>query len=471
MAYKDLRSFLAKLEEEKQLVRYSEQVQPFPDVGCISHVISDMGHYGPAVIFDNIAGYKGKKLVVGVQGSWANHALSFGLPKNTRLRDQFFAISDLWENYPGQVEYISNAPCQEVSIDTDINLYEIMPLYRINELDGGCYLSKACIVTAEPYAPDDFDAVNVGVYRLMVQGPDTIAMQLGRNHDAGEHVAQAERENIPLPVAICIGNDPIFSFIASTPIGYHESEYHYASAMGGFTYELTHSLCDGLPIPAHCEYVLEGEIIPRHRVFEGPFGEFPGTYSGCGYKLEIKIKKVTHRHDPIFESLYIGFPWTEADTLLAINTSISMYKQVKKDFPHVASVNAMYQHGSTVIAATKQRMPGEAKIIACRLASTPHGSFFARNIIMVDDFVDPFNLEQVMWALSTRVRQCDISFIDAVPGNSLLPCGAADGLDRKMIIDATTPVAPDHLKPNKVVTPSPGFDEWKKIISDLQQSL
>lgn len=469
--YKDLRSFLDKLESEGQLIRYSGQVKTFPDVGCISQAVSDIGHNGPAILLDNIEGYKGKRLVVGVHGSWANHALSFDLPKETSVREQFYALCERWDNYPGEVMFVDEAPCQEVIIEDGLNIYETLPLYRINSLDGGCYFSKACIVTSEPYDPTDFMATNVGMYRLMALGPNTIAMQLGRNHDAGEHVAQAEAEGQSLPVAICIGNDPLLSFMAGTPVKYHESEYHYASALGGFTYELTRSIGAGLPIPANCEFVIEGKIIPGKRVFEGPFGEFPGTYSGCGYKLLIEVERITHRIDPIFENLYIGFPWTEADMLTALNTSVPIYKQVKADFPQLEAVNAMYQHGSTIIASTKQSIPGQAKIIACRLASTPHGSYFARNIIMVDDFVDPFNLEQVMWALSTRLRKCDISFIDAVPGNGLLPCGQENGLDRKMIIDATTPVAPDHLKPNKIVLPDSEYEKWKKTVIDLQAAL
>ena len=469
MPYKDLRSFLAKLDEEKQLVHYSDPVK-LSEIGIISKVVSDMGPEGPAMILDNVEGYKGKRLAVGVHGSWANHALSLGLPKDATIQEQFYTTSEKWADYPGEVEFVEDAPCQEVVIDKDINLYEIMPLYRINRLDGGCYFSKACIVTSEPYAPDDFEATNVGIYRLMALGPDTIAMQLGRNHDAGEHVAQAEKEGRPLPIAICIGNDPMLSFFACTPLAYHESEYHRASAFGGFTYELTRS-GNGLPIPANCEYVIEGEVIPNERVYEGPFGEFPGTYSGSGHKLLIKVNRVTHREDPIFESLSIGFPWTEHDTIQAINTSVQMFQEVKRDYPQLECVNAFYQHGMTIIAATKQRIPGQAKIIAMRLASTSHGSYFARNIIMVDDFVDPFNLEQVMWALSTRVRKNDISVVDSVPGNRLLPGGADNGLDRKLIIDATTPFPPDHMKPNKIIMPEAGAEQWEKRIRELQLEL
>lgn len=470
MGFKDLRSFLAKLEEEKQLIHFKEKVLPSPDIGRISSAVSKMGHSGPAVLIENIAGYKGKRVVVGVHGSFANEALMFGMPKQTSIRDQFYAMCDLWDNYPkGDVKFVKNAPSQEVVIDKDINLYEILPLYRINRLDGGCYISKAAVVSREPYDPDNFDTVNVGTYRLQVHGADTLGLQLHNFHDAGEHYAQAEKENIPLPVCICIGNDPLLSFMASTPIAYNESEYKYVAGMGGFTYELTKSLLAGLPVPAHSEFILEGEILPHERVVEGPFGEFPGTYSGVRSQQVVKIKKVTHRKDPIFENLYIGFPWTEADTLLGLNTCVPLYKQLKAQFPQVTAVNALYQHGLTAIVATDQRFACQAKSIAFALAATPHGQAYCRNIIMVDGYVDPFDLTQVMWALSTRVRpKEDVCEIPNCPGQPLNPADSIPGVDRKLIIDATTPVYPDKIRDSKVIKIEPEIQDWIRTLAALQ---
>ena len=88
MPYKDLRSFLEKLDEEKQLIHYSDPVK-LSEIGIISKVVSDMGPEGPAMILDNVEGYRGKRLAVGVHGSWANHALSLGLPKDATIQDQF----------------------------------------------------------------------------------------------------------------------------------------------------------------------------------------------------------------------------------------------------------------------------------------------------------------------------------------------------------------------------------------------
>jgi hypothetical protein len=166
---------------------------------------------------------------------------------------------------------------------------------------------------------------------------------------------KAEQRGEALPVAICLGVDPMLSFMASTPIAYDQSEYKYTAAINGIPMELAKTTTGFLDVPAGAEFVLEGEILPRVRVCEGPFGEFPGSYSGARKQVVIKIKRVTHRRDPIFENLYLGRPWTEIDTLLGLNTCIPIYKQMRETMPEVKAVNALYQHGLTVIIAMESR--------------------------------------------------------------------------------------------------------------------
>ena len=157
--FKDLREFLAKLEEEGQLVYYNDEVMPEPEVRLISRAACDMGSgTAPAVIMNNIKGYKGQRLAVNVHGSWANHALMFGMPKTTSLKDQFFELNRRWDNYPnGKVEWVDGdkAPCHEVILDEGkFNLLELLPCYKVNEYDGGFYLSKASVVSKDPDDPE-----------------------------------------------------------------------------------------------------------------------------------------------------------------------------------------------------------------------------------------------------------------------------------------------------------------------------
>ncbi len=470
--YADLREFLDILEKNKQLVRYTDEVMPEPDVRLIMRGAGDIGPDGPAVLINNMKGHKGKRIAVNVHGGWANHALMMGMPKTATLKEQFYELDKRWDRFPGQLEWVKNPPCQEVRLDK-FNLLELLPLFKVNEYDGGFYLSKATVVSKDPDHPDSVDMENCGIYRLAVLDKDTLSMQGLPFHDIAIHLRKAEERGENLPVAICLGVDPMMSFVSSTPLKYDQSEYKMVAALTGEPMKLAKTTDGYLDVPATSEYVLEGEIIGRRRICEGPFGEFPGSYSGTRLQVEIKIKRVTHRNDPIFENLYLGRPWTEIDTIMGLNTSVPLYKQLKETMPEVVAVNALYQHGLTVIVAVNPRFGGYAKSVAMRLASTPHGISYAKNIILVDGDVDPFDLTQVMWAFSTRLRGAqDVFVIPSTPGMPLDPGSQPPGMGVKIIIDATTPVHPEpKMMDTKLVSRMPESEKFKNIIADMQRRL
>jgi 4-hydroxybenzoate decarboxylase len=444
--FKDLRSFLDRLEREGQLVHYTDEVMPEPDIRAILRAAADLGPTGPAVVIHNIKGYAGKKVVGNVHGSWANHALMLGMPKTATLKEQFYELDRRWESYPGEIKWVDRPACQEVVLDKGFNLLELLPL---------------------------FDKENVGIYRVQVLNADTLAMQGLAFHDIAIHIRKAEERNQPLPIAVCLGVAPMLSFVASTPLEYAQSEYKYCGALDGEPLELAKTTDGFLDVPAGAEYVLEGEVLPRVRVPEGPFGEFPGSYSGARKQVVIKVKRVTHRTDPIFENLYLGRPWTEIDTLMALNTCIPLYKQIRETMPEVKAVNAIYQHGLTVIIATESRFGGYAKSVAFRAASTPHGISYVKNIILVDGDVDPFDLNQVMWAMSTRIRGAqDVIVIPGTPGMPLDPGSEPPGMGVKVIIDCTTPVAPEPpMRDVKMVDHVEEAARFRDVLAGLQSRL
>jgi UbiD family decarboxylase len=339
----------------------------------------------------------------------------------------------------------------------------------VNENDGGFYLSKASVVTKDPDDPDNFDTQNVGIYRIQCQSEDTMAIQALPFHDMAVHLRHAEEADRPLPIAVCLGVDPWLSIMAATPLTYEQSEYKYAAALRGAPFELTKTIGYDLDVPAGAEYVIEGEVMPRRRVPEGPFGEFPGSYSGVRVQVPIKVTRITHRTNPIYESLYIGRPWTEHDTLIGLPTSVPIYEQIRATMPEVVAVNACYQHGLTIVIAMRNKFGGYAKSVGMRCATTPHGINYAKNIILVDADVDPFDLNQVMWALSTRVRaDMDVTVITHTPGKPLDPCSEPPGMGNKLIIDATTPAPPDAvMREVKMVEPARRAAEFRKIIDGM----
>ncbi|WP_406621330.1 phenolic acid decarboxylase BsdC [Bacillus atrophaeus] len=470
MAYQDFREFLAALEKEGQLLKVDEEVKPEPDLGAAARAANNLGDKSPALLFNNIYGYNNAQIAMNVIGSWPNHAMMLGLPKDTPVKEQFFEFAKRYEQFPMPVKREETAPFHENEITEDINLFDILPLFRINQGDGGYYLDKACVISRDLDDPDNFGKQNVGIYRMQVKGKDRLGIQPVPQHDIAIHLRQAEERGINLPVTIALGCEPVITTAASTPLLYDQSEYEMAGAIQGEPYRIVKSKLSDLDIPWGAEVVLEGEIIAGEREYEGPFGEFTGHYSGGRSMPVIKIKRVSHRNHPIFEHLYLGMPWTECDYMIGINTCVPLYQQLKEAYPsEIVAVNAMYTHGLIAIVSTKTRYGGFAKAVGMRALTTPHGLGYCKMVIVVDEDVDPFNLPQVMWALSTKMHPKHDAV--TIPDLSVLPLDPGSdpsGITHKMILDATTPVAPETRGHYSQPLDSPlTTKEWEQKLMDL----
>jgi 4-hydroxybenzoate decarboxylase len=470
-----LRDFLALLAENRQCITWPDPVMPEPDIRYAAVAAGNDVQGGPAIIFDKIRGYPGRRLAIGVHGSWSNIALLLGRPKGTTIKEMFFEMTRRWgaKGAKPQLDWIKpeDAPVHEHRLEQDINLYDLIPLTRINEFDGGFYIGKAAVVSRDPRDPEDFNKQNVGIYRLQLHGPDRFSLLSIPAHDIGRQILIAEKERRPFRIAVMLGNHPAIAMFAATPLAYDESEYSYASAMMGQPMTLTQS-GNGLDILAETEIVIEAELMLGERILEGPFGEFPGSYSGVRRAPLFKVTAVSHRRDPIFESIYIGKGWTEHDTLIGLSTSVPIYSVLKDQFPEVQAVNALYHHGMTGIISLKNRYGGFAKSVALRALGTPHGLMYLKNLIMVDDDVDPFDLNQVMWALSVRTRASDIILLPNMPMIPIDPAAEVSGKGHHLIIDATSFLPPDNVGPDVKLVNRPAGEHIERLmrrIRDMQE--
>jgi vanillate/4-hydroxybenzoate decarboxylase subunit C len=471
MPYDDLRSYLAELERQNQLLHITEEVAAEPDLAAAANAASRLGEMAPALYFDNVAGFTDAKIALNVHGSWANHALALGLPPATSPKDQVEEFSRRWQqDFPVTPERRDNPLWAEETLEGgEVDLFKVLPLFRLNDGDGGFYIDKGAIITRDPENPENFDKQNVGLYRMQVKGRNRLGLQPAPVHDAAIHLHKAEERGEDLPIAIAIGNDPVISIVASTPLGYDVSEYHLAGALRGAPAPLATAPLTGLDVPWGSEVILEGVVLARTREIEGPFGEFTGHYSGGRSMPVVRIDKISHRRSPIFETLYLGMPWTEVDYLIGANTCTPLYQQLKAEFPEVQAVNATYTHGMLAIISTKNRYGGFAKALGTRAMSTPHGLGYCKIVIVVDEDVDPFNLPQVMWALSTKVNPAgDLITLPNFSVIGLDPGSQPPGITHKLVIDATTPTAPDkrgHY--SQPVTDLPETQEWAARLTAL----
>ncbi|MDD4866311.1 MAG: UbiD family decarboxylase [Mycobacterium sp.] len=100
MAYDDLRSFLDTLDGEGQLLRIAEEVMPEPDIAAAANAAARLGDAAPALYFDNVKGFINARIAMNVHGSWANHALALGLPKDTATKAQVEEFIRRWDDFP-----------------------------------------------------------------------------------------------------------------------------------------------------------------------------------------------------------------------------------------------------------------------------------------------------------------------------------------------------------------------------------
>lgn len=445
MPYDDLRSFLDTLEKEGQLLRIPDEVLPEPDIAAAANAAGRIGEGAPALWFDRVKGFTDARIAMNVHGSWRNHALALGMPKETSPREQVEEFARRWDAFPVPPERRADAPWQENTVTGgDVDLFAVLPLFRLNDGDGGFYLDKAAVVSRDPADPDHFGKQNLGTYRMEVIGRDRLALQPVPVHDIAQHLRTAEERGEDLPVAITLGNDPVIPIVAGMPLRYDQSEYEMAGALRGAPMPIATAPHTGLDVPWGAEVVIEGVVESRVRQIEGPFGEFTGHYSGGRRMPVIRIERISYRSRPVFESLYLGMPWTECDYLVGPNTSVPLLKQLRAEFPEVRAVNAMYTHGLLVIISTAKRYGGFAKAVGMRAMTTPHGLGYVSQVILVDEDVDPFDLPQVMWAQSAKVNpREDVLLLPNLSVVELAPASQPAGVTSKMIIDATTPVAPD----------------------------
>ncbi|MGW0686183.1 non-oxidative hydroxyarylic acid decarboxylases subunit C [Streptomyces sp. NPDC002754] len=470
MPYDDLRSFLGTLEKEGQLLRIADEVLPEPDLAAAANATGRIGENAPALWFDNVKGFTDARIALNVHGSWANHALALGLPRNTPVKEQVEEFARRWDAFPVAPERREDAPWRENTQEGEgVDLFSVLPLFRLNDGDGGFYLDKAAVVSRDPEDPENFGKQNVGTYRIEVIGVNRLAFQPVPMHDVAQHLRKAEELGEDLPIAITLGNDPVMAIVAGMPMAYDQSEYEMAGALRGAPAPIATAPLTGFDVPWGSEVVIEGVIESRKRQIEGPFGEFTGHYSGGRRMPVIRVDRVSYRTNPVFESLYIGMPWTECDYLVGPNTCVPLLKQLRAEFPEVQAVNAMYTHGLMVIISTKKRYGGFAKAVGMRAMTTPHGLGYVAQVIVVDEDVDPFNLPQVMWSMSAKVNpKDDVVVIPNLSVLELAPAAHPAGITSKMIIDATTPVAPDVR--GNFSTPAkdlPETAEWAKRLQNL----
>jgi 2,5-furandicarboxylate decarboxylase 1 len=255
-----------------------------------------------------------------------------------------------------------------------------------------------------------------------------------------EIVRKNEALDRATPVVIVVGHHPSFSLAALNVASFYDDDYEVIGSIMGEPLRVTPSQTWGesFMVPADAEILIEGEVVAKTREAEAPFGEVTGYYGPQRYAWVIEVKAVTHRRGAIYQDLFVGH--RENWILGAISKEGAIYNRIKAVVPTVKSVclpNSGCGRYSCYISIDK-KTDGESK----QAALIALGEIdFVKNVVVVDEDIDPFNEEEVMWSIATRVQaDDDVDIIKNVKGNVLDPSLKGNILTAKMIIDATRSV-------------------------------
>ena len=453
MKYRDLRDFIAQLEQRGELQRIRVEVDPYLEVTEICDRTLRSG--GPALLFERPKGSE-IPLLGNLFGTPKRVALGMGEESVEALREvgKLLAflkepeppkgIKQAWETLPIFKKVLDmapkvrrNAPCQELSLTGEAVDLGRLPIQHCWPGDASRLITWGLVITRGPEKPRQ----NLGIYRMQVIGRNRVIMRWLAHRGGAQDYRDWQRAHPgkPYPVAVALGADPATILGAVTPVPDTLSEYAFAGLLRGSRTELADCLESDLQVPANAEIVLEGHIHPDDMAPEGPFGDHTGYYNEVDRFPVFTIERITQRRDPIYHSTYTGRPPDEP-AVLGVALNEVFVPILQKQFPEIQDFYLPPEGCSyrLAVVSMKKQYPGHAKRVMMGVWSFLRQFMYTKFVIVVDDDICTRDWKDVIWAMTTRMDPMrDTVMIENTPIDYLDFASPVSGLGSKIGFDAT----------------------------------
>ncbi len=320
-----------------------------------------------------------------------------------------------------------------------------LPMITYHARDAGPYFTSAIYLAKDP----DTGVPNLSFHRSMVVSDQELRVRLGSTHDLASYQARAEARGEPLEAALILGASPSLFLSGCASLPMDDSELDLAGRIAGRPMQMRRCHSIDLEVPADATIVVEGRFLPNVKRPEGPFGEFMGNYVEVGDNHVFEVTAVTHQPGAIFNALVCGS--TDDLRPLEAVTAARVFRHLRNTVPGVLDVSCRPNVMISIVKIKKQYEGHGKHVLLAAL-----GSYLDYNkvVIVVDDDVDIYNLEDVMWAYLTRGRADTRAMIlNDIPGFYRDPMKDHWG---RLAIDATMPWGREAEFARKHV---PGADE------------
>lgn len=414
--FRSLRDWLSFLEEKGDLAQNREKITVDGDVVVLSQRTASIE--GPALLHSNIDGYPGWRVFTDGLGVRRRQlwALNIETPKPSEFIAQKIAKSK-----PVKPEKVDSGPCKEIKLlGDDVDLTKL-PVTFTGEYETTPHLTGGISFVQDP----DTGWTNAGIRRFQVMGKNLLTDLILPYQQEGVIYNKWKEKKKPMPISIVVGADPIVYFACNMPAPEQFDEMDYWGIFAGEPLRVVRCETNDIMVPATSEIVLEGEVELEKRMFEGPFPEMPGYYSGFRMCPVVKVNAMTLRKDPVYQDMPMGKPPSEGHGLAAFVFEIEIFRQLKELIPAVVDVGIVSTQSLTTAISISKRAklstPGLEKRVAMAVKAIRAGMMI-KNVIIVDDDIDVHNVHEVLWAFSVRFQPAkDITVLQDMPGVYLDP--------------------------------------------------
>lgn len=330
-------------------------------------------------------------------------------------------------------EITSSGPVQEVVTIGDEVDASVLPISRHFQQDAGRYIGSGILVCKDP----DTGVGNLSFQRLQLKSKNRFGASLHSRGHIWDHLLRSEARGKNLEVAVVIGAHPAVYLAAGAKVAMEVDEYDIAGALLKRPLELVKCKTIDVEVPAEAEIVLEGEILVNTHEDEGPYGEYTGYSTSRSTKNVFVVKAITRRANPIYLDIIPGYS-TEHLLLGRSAKEAHVYHRLKEVVPSPIALNypksGTHFHAYLSIKKTDEGQARHALMLLFGLDP------YLKLAVAVDEDIDVYNEEEVLWAIATRFQaDTDMFVVPKVFCNQLDP-SSVDGVSAKLGIDATAPL-------------------------------
>ncbi len=416
------------------LIRVTDPVQPrhYEATAILAQVETPAG--APPVLFTH---------PVSLDGKPSGASMLFNAYAHRRSIERALSLSegswqDLLEQLPLRSshlrppENVLHLPVQEVVLRGEEADLRRLPWTRHVEHEGGDYFTP--IIAARSRGSARY---NLSWNRVMYLDPRHAGVHISPRQLWSFH-RESEEAGEDLPVALVLGHHPAFNLAAAALTGLAIDEYHVAGALLDTPLQVgpSVSFADALLVPAHAELIIEGRLLAGRRTVEGPFGEYMRYLGPQKLSHVFEVDAITSRHHPTILEIFAG----HQDHLNAhISIHASLLAAAKAAVPQVIGLG-WFQGGGPTTAVVGLQKSAEGQPMRAALGILAAGNL-VKQVVVVDSDIDVFDAQEVMWAISTRVRATeDITILRGLQGSLLDPSHPGFGTTSGFVIDATWPL-------------------------------